>query len=140
MAIGKAGLRDGSTLEVGERAGSGCGGRGPSWRPAADAAWPCCSWRASTALCAAPEAGLNRHDLARPKNTKSAGEPIPPGVQPARLAPLDAECRDAMRSPSPEMEEFPQLAPKIVPPGLHPEIEARLKSLKPDLGFDLGPN
>jgi hypothetical protein len=33
--------------------------------PAPDAAWPCYCSRASTARCAAPQAGLNRSDLGR---------------------------------------------------------------------------
>jgi len=38
------------------------------FRTAADAAWPCRSSRASTARCAAPQAGLNRSDLGRHYN------------------------------------------------------------------------
>ena len=37
MSSGNAGLRGGSTLEVRKRAGTGCGRRGPLFRPAADA-------------------------------------------------------------------------------------------------------
>ncbi len=39
----------GSAPEACERAGSGCGGRGPAWRPATDAAWPCLGERAGAA-------------------------------------------------------------------------------------------
>ena len=70
MSGGNDGPRGGSTLEVRERAGPGCGGRGPSSGLRPDAAWPCCSLRASTAQSAAPEAGLNRRDLGRHYNGK----------------------------------------------------------------------
>ena len=41
-----------------------CDGRG---------SWPCCSSRASTALSAAPKAGLNRSDLSRHYNGRVSG-------------------------------------------------------------------
>ena len=41
--------------------------------PATDAAWTCCSGRASTARSAAPKAGLNRSDLGRHYNETISG-------------------------------------------------------------------
>ena len=41
--------------------------------PAPDAAWPCCSSRASTARSAAPEAGLNRSDRGRHYDEQISG-------------------------------------------------------------------
>ena len=41
--------------------------------PATDAAWSCCSGRASTARSAAPKAGLNRSDLGRHYNETISG-------------------------------------------------------------------
>jgi hypothetical protein len=65
MSGGNGGPRGDSTLEVRKRAGPGLRQVRVNFGPAHDAAWSCCSLRASTARSAAPEAGLNRCDLGR---------------------------------------------------------------------------
>ena len=72
MAIGKAGLRDGSTSTKGgpePRAATRRSSSGRAWR-----AWRGPDW---SGRAAAPKAGLKRHDLARPYAGRSAGELFP---------------------------------------------------------------
>jgi hypothetical protein len=74
MAIGKAGLRDGSTSTQG-----GPEPRAATRRPLGAEHGEHGEDRTGVAalLGAAPKAGLNRHDLARPYTERSAGELFP---------------------------------------------------------------